>query len=99
MPMIGAYGFSKRMLRIWLASNVDFYGHAGTRACFRRSRRTIISINRFERKKNIALAIHAFAHLREFKLVSEAEFDGLRLIIAGTSVSLFCTVFCLAGIT
>ncbi|RKP07100.1 alpha-1,3/1,6-mannosyltransferase ALG2, partial [Thamnocephalis sphaerospora] len=44
---------------------------------------TIVSINRFERKKNIALAIRCFAHLRDARLVPEKEFGHLRLIIAG----------------
>lgn len=49
-----------------------------------RTRKTIISINRFERKKNIALAVHAFAKLRQDGLVSEQMFDEqLRVVIAG----------------
>ncbi|CAG8638088.1 13299_t:CDS:2 [Ambispora gerdemannii] len=46
-------------------------------------KKLIISINRFERKKNIALAINAFAALRDNHLVSTTEFQNLRLIIAG----------------
>lgn len=40
-------------------------------------RRILLSINRFERKKNIGLAIEAFARL------SKAERSQLRLVIAG----------------
>ncbi|KAG9289777.1 hypothetical protein G9A89_015357 [Geosiphon pyriformis] len=46
-------------------------------------KKIILSINRFERKKNISLAIKAFAALRNNQLVSDGEFDNLRLIIAG----------------
>ncbi|KAL2919827.1 Alpha-1,3-mannosyltransferase-like protein [Polyrhizophydium stewartii] len=41
---------------------------------------TIVSINRFERKKNIGLAIEAFVQLRT---LAAKQFDGLRLVIAG----------------
>ncbi|KAI8930203.1 hypothetical protein BC831DRAFT_440852 [Entophlyctis helioformis] len=41
---------------------------------------TIVSINRFERKKNIGLAIRAFALLRT---QAAAQFPSLRLVIAG----------------
>jgi len=41
----------------------------------------ILSINRFERKKNIPLAVHAFAELKN--LVSEKDFENLQLVIAG----------------
>ena len=41
----------------------------------------ILSVNRFERKKNIALAIDAFALLRK---TCTQEFPNLRLVIAGT---------------
>ncbi|CAG8612120.1 4415_t:CDS:10 [Ambispora leptoticha] len=40
-------------------------------------------LERFERKKNIALAINAFAALRDNHLVPSTEFQNLRLIIAG----------------
>lgn len=41
-------------------------------------------MNRYERKKNIALAIHAFSAFRQ-ALLSEgkAEMDDIRLVIAG----------------
>ncbi|CAO3657988.1 unnamed protein product [Rhizopus stolonifer] len=44
-------------------------------------KKTFISINRFERKKNIELALRAFAKLKQ--LVSENEFDSCRLVLAG----------------
>ncbi|CAG8555057.1 4842_t:CDS:2 [Cetraspora pellucida] len=44
---------------------------------------TILSINRFERKKNIVLAIRAFARLRDDVMVSEEQFLNMRLVIAG----------------
>ncbi|RKO94022.1 alpha-1,3-mannosyltransferase ALG2-like protein, partial [Blyttiomyces helicus] len=43
-------------------------------------RKVLLSINRFERKKNIGLAIRAFAALRD-KVPD--EFTGMRLVIAG----------------
>ncbi|KAI8825741.1 alpha-1,3/1,6-mannosyltransferase ALG2 [Fimicolochytrium jonesii] len=43
-------------------------------------KKTILSINRFERKKNIELAIHAFHALRSKE---DAQFESLRLVIAG----------------
>ncbi|CAB4406746.1 unnamed protein product [Rhizophagus irregularis] len=47
------------------------------------SKKIILSINRFERKKNIILAIHAFAKLRDDNLISANQFNNLRLVIAG----------------
>ncbi|GES86689.1 alpha-1,3/1,6-mannosyltransferase ALG2-like [Rhizophagus clarus] len=47
------------------------------------TKKIILSINRFERKKNIILAIHAFAKLRDDNLVSANQFNNLRLVIAG----------------
>lgn len=41
--------------------------------------KVLLSINRFERKKNIGLALRAFAGL------SEQDREGLRLVIAGLS--------------
>ncbi|CAM9752068.1 unnamed protein product, partial [Chrysoparadoxa australica] len=41
----------------------------------------IVSLNRFERKKNIGLAIEALAHVRS--MLSSAEFEALDLVIAG----------------
>ena len=40
-----------------------------------------LSINRYERKKNISLALHAFSHLQE--LVSSSEWNKVQLIVAG----------------
>lgn len=42
-------------------------------------KKVLLSINRFERKKDIGLAIRAFAEL------SEQDREGLRLVIAGLS--------------
>jgi len=47
------------------------------------SKKIILSINRFEREKNIILAIHSFAKLRDDNLVSANQFNNLRLVIAG----------------
>lgn len=44
-----------------------------------KGKKVLLSINRFERKKDIGLAIRAFAEL------SEQDRDGLRLVIAGLS--------------
>jgi len=44
-------------------------------------KRLILSINRFERKKNIALVVRAFAQVRNS--LSEEEWAGLHLVLAG----------------
>ncbi|WWD07777.1 hypothetical protein V865_005881 [Kwoniella europaea PYCC6329] len=46
-------------------------------------RPTLLSFNRFEAKKNVALAIKSFAKLRDDGLVSDDEFDNLRLVLGG----------------
>ncbi|WVW78568.1 hypothetical protein I302_100524 [Kwoniella bestiolae CBS 10118] len=46
-------------------------------------RPTFLSFNRFEAKKNVALAIKSFAKLRDDGLVDEDEFDNLRLVLGG----------------
>ncbi|WVF69919.1 hypothetical protein IAT40_004703 [Kwoniella sp. CBS 6097] len=46
-------------------------------------RPTILSFNRFEAKKNAALAIRSFIKLRDDRLISESEFDSLRLVLGG----------------
>lgn len=43
------------------------------------NKRVLLSINRFERKKDVALAIRAFAGL------SSQDRQGVRLVLAGTS--------------
>lgn len=43
----------------------------------------MVSINRFERKKDIALAIHAYAKLKEDAAISLQLFDSMRLIVGG----------------
>lgn len=48
-----------------------------------RNDRIILSINRFERKKNIDLAIHAFAQIRDDKIIPKKQFEKLKLVIAG----------------
>jgi alpha-1,3/alpha-1,6-mannosyltransferase len=54
-----------------------------------RDRPTLLSLNRFEAKKNVALAIEAFALLRSRLREAHAapESDGLRLVLAGVSSS------------
>ncbi|RHZ79065.1 hypothetical protein Glove_152g73 [Diversispora epigaea] len=47
------------------------------------SKNIILSINRFERKKDIVLAIRAFSMLQEDGLISAEKFRNTRLIIAG----------------
>ncbi|RKP23332.1 alpha-1,3/1,6-mannosyltransferase ALG2 [Syncephalis pseudoplumigaleata] len=56
---------------------------AETLAPLKTERTMIVSINRFERKKHIALAIEAFVRLRDDAIVSHEAFDRLRLVIAG----------------
>ncbi|KAG0295489.1 Alpha-1,3-mannosyltransferase-like protein [Dissophora globulifera] len=44
---------------------------------------TFLSINRYERKKDINLAIHAFARLLKESNITSAAYQSLRLIVAG----------------
>ncbi|ORX60278.1 alpha-1,3/1,6-mannosyltransferase ALG2 [Hesseltinella vesiculosa] len=44
---------------------------------------TLVSINRFERKKNIALALLAFAELKRVNMIPADVFAQYRLVIAG----------------
>ncbi|WVQ97962.1 hypothetical protein IAU59_005082 [Kwoniella sp. CBS 9459] len=46
-------------------------------------RPTVLSFNRFEAKKNAALAIRSFIKLRDDRLIPETEFDNLRLVLGG----------------
>jgi Glycosyl transferases group 1 len=46
-------------------------------------RPTLLSLNRFEKKKNAALAISSFAILRAHLEKTTNKFDNLRLVIAG----------------
>ncbi|WWC67851.1 uncharacterized protein I206_101768 [Kwoniella pini CBS 10737] len=46
-------------------------------------RPTLISFNRFESKKNAALALKSFAKLRDDALIPDDEFDNLRLVLGG----------------
>lgn len=50
-----------------------------------RDRPTLVSLNRFEAKKNIKLALTAFKKLETDALVDRAVFRSLRLVIAGES--------------
>lgn len=47
------------------------------------SRPTLVSFNRFEAKKNVALAIESFAQLKKSNLVPQSVGEGLRLVIGG----------------
>lgn len=61
-----------------------------TRPYIRRQREReplFVSLNRYERKKNIALALEAFALLRE---QMPSVFPSLRLVIAGRPVFVVC---------
>jgi glycosyltransferase involved in cell wall biosynthesis len=51
---------------------------------------TLLSLNRFEKKKNAALAISSFALLKT-KLVHRKELKNMRLMIAGETNSNFDT--------
>ena len=51
-----------------------------------RDRPTLLSVNRFEKKKNAALAIDAFASLR--KKLPEGHLADMRLVLAGENVGL-----------
>ncbi|KAI8066826.1 alpha-1,3/1,6-mannosyltransferase ALG2 [Gongronella butleri] len=46
-------------------------------------KRTLLSINRFERKKNVSLALLAFAELKRVNMISPDTFSQYRLVIAG----------------
>lgn len=50
-----------------------------------RDRPTLVSLNRFEAKKNIKLALTAFKKLETDALVEREVFRSLRLVIAGES--------------
>lgn len=52
-------------------------------------RPTLISLNRFEEKKNVALAINAFARIQGDSTIPTSQLRALRLVIAGTFSS--CT--------
>ncbi|TYZ59294.1 hypothetical protein PybrP1_006570 [[Pythium] brassicae (nom. inval.)] len=60
---------------------VDVRGLEAFTASAPRNPTLFVSLNRFERKKNVALAVHALAQLRE--LVSRAQFAAVKLVIAG----------------
>jgi glycosyltransferase involved in cell wall biosynthesis len=47
----------------------------------------LISLNRFEAKKNAALAIEAFAKIHESSKIPSDQLRELRLVIAGTGCS------------
>lgn len=51
-----------------------------------RDRPTLLSLNRFEKKKNAALAIEAFARLRK-KLPADSPLKDIRLVLAGMCVT------------
>ncbi|KAG0172753.1 Alpha-1,3-mannosyltransferase-like protein [Apophysomyces sp. BC1034] len=46
-------------------------------------KKKIISINRFERKKNVELALRGFAELKRAKMVPDEIFESYQLILAG----------------
>lgn len=48
-----------------------------------RHQKTIVSINRFEKKKNVELALRAFALLGKEEMISKEEFANYRLVLAG----------------
>jgi glycosyltransferase involved in cell wall biosynthesis len=50
-----------------------------------RDRPTLVSLNRFEAKKNIKLALTAFKKLETDALIDREVFRSLRLVIAGES--------------
>jgi glycosyltransferase involved in cell wall biosynthesis len=50
-----------------------------------RNRPTLVSLNRFEAKKNIKLALTAFKKLETDALIDREVFRSLRLVIAGES--------------
>ncbi|KAI8092833.1 alpha-1,3/1,6-mannosyltransferase ALG2 [Halteromyces radiatus] len=46
-------------------------------------RKTLLSINRFERKKNVELALRAFAELKNSNMIPDSVFNNYRLVLAG----------------
>jgi alpha-1,3/alpha-1,6-mannosyltransferase len=48
-----------------------------------RDQPTLLSLNRFEEKKNVALAIKAFSRLQTSNLLSPDQFTKLRLVVGG----------------
>ena len=51
-----------------------------------RNRPTLLSLNRFEKKKNASLAIEAFAKLRK-KVEGTPHLQSMRLVIAGKPIA------------
>lgn len=47
----------------------------------------LLSINRFERKKNVELALRAFAALKIKNMVPKDVFANYRLVLAGKQIS------------
>jgi alpha-1,3/alpha-1,6-mannosyltransferase len=47
---------------------------------------TLLSLNRFEEKKNVALAIKAFSTLQTSQLIPAEQFTKLRLVVGGKSL-------------
>lgn len=67
-----------------------------TLCCWGTYRQTFLSINRFEKKKNIDLAIKAFATLmrqQENATVSSVRRENVRLVVAGGLPFLTCHSF------
>ncbi|SAM81988.1 related to alpha-1,3-mannosyltransferase alg2 [Ustilago bromivora] len=53
------------------------------RFCRDESKTTLLSVNRFEAKKNVALALEAFAIARKELAATEGDVDRLRLVLVG----------------
>ena len=62
-----------------------------------RDRPTLLSLNRFEAKKNVELAIRAFEALKSKSLVPDALFSAMRLVIGGMSEPRTQTTLTLVG--
>jgi alpha-1,3/alpha-1,6-mannosyltransferase len=63
---------------------INFSSYTASQAQQKDREPLFVSLNRYERKKNIGLAIHAFALLRERM---PSVFPSLRLVIAGKPAS------------
>lgn len=50
---------------------------------------TLLSLNRFEEKKNVALAIRAFSRLQTDALLPADQFINLRLVVGGEWIPFF----------
>lgn len=67
-------------------SSVDLYAEATLSARFLSTRPTLVSLNRFEQKKNVKLALDATSLLLKSRAATDPKLKGIRLVLAGRSI-------------